>query len=65
MRVTVDPDVCGGHSDCVMLAPEVFNFRDHDDVVTVLLPEPPEHLHDKVRKACTTCPTGAITIEDN
>lgn len=65
VKVSVDPDICGGHSDCVMHAPEVFDFRDHDDVVSVLLPEPPAELHDKVRKACATCPNGAITVEDD
>jgi ferredoxin len=64
MRVNVDKDVCGGHGDCVMSAPEVFDFVGEDDVVSVLVSEPPESLHDSVREASEVCPTGAISVQD-
>lgn len=64
MRVKVDQGVCGGHGDCIMTAPEVFDFVDDEDVVSVLISEPPEKLHACVREACEVCPTGAISVED-
>ena len=64
MRVHVDKDVCGGHGDCVMTSPEVFDFVGDDDVVSVLIGEPPEELHDSVREACEVCPTGAISVSE-
>lgn len=60
----MDKDVCGGHGECVVFAPEVFDFVGDDDVVSVLQPEPPAELQDKVRKACATCPTGAISLAE-
>jgi ferredoxin len=64
MRVSVDKDVCGGHGDCVMAAPDVFDFAGDDVVVSVLISEPPEKLHASVREACEVCPTGAISVEE-
>jgi ferredoxin len=64
MRVNVGKDVCGGHGDCVMTAPEVFDFVGDDDVVSVLISEPPTELHDSVREACNVCPTGAISVQE-
>ena len=64
MRVRVDKDVCGGHGDCVMTAPELFDFVGDDDVVSVLIDEPPERLQDSAREACEVCPTGAISVHD-
>jgi ferredoxin len=64
MRVIVDKDVCGGHGDCAMTAPEVFDFVGDDDVVSVLIDEPPAELQDSVREACEVCPTGAISVRE-
>ncbi len=64
MRVEVDGDVCGGHGDCVLAAPGVFDFEGDDDVVSVLQPEPPEKLWDACRDARDVCPTQAITVTE-
>jgi len=64
MQVKVDKDVCGGHGDCIMTAPEVFDFVGEDDVVSVLISEPPEKLQGSVREACEVCPTGAISVSE-
>jgi ferredoxin len=62
VRVDVNKDVCGGHGDCVLVAPGVFDFGDDDDVVSVQIAEPPEDVWDKVREAVDLCPTQAISI---
>ena len=64
MRVSVDKDVCGGHGDCVLTAPGVFDFGGDDDVVSVLVDDPPEAMHDRAREAARVCPTGAISVAD-
>lgn len=64
MKVVVDPDLCQGHGDCVMEAPEVFALNG-DGPVRVLLDEPPVKLHGKVADALRYCPTGAISISGN
>jgi ferredoxin len=63
VKVTVAHQVCGGHGDCVVKAPEVFDFVGDDDVVTVLLPNPREELRASVQTAADCCPTRAISIE--
>ena len=63
MKVRVLVDVCGGHGDCTVSAPEVFAFLDDDEVVSVILPEPDESLRAKVQTAADCCPNRAISIQ--
>lgn len=64
MRVIVDSSRCELHGECMVAAPEVFDIRDDDEVVTVLNAEPGEHLRAAVEEAVLMCPLGAIRIED-
>ncbi|WP_425826004.1 ferredoxin [Streptomyces fractus] len=65
MKLTVDQDKCCGSGACVLSAPEVFDQRDEDGVVTLLTPQPtPEH-HTAVREAAAMCPTAAIGVSDD
>jgi ferredoxin len=63
VRVSIDGTRCGGHGECVFAAPEVFDFRDEDDVASVLCAEPAEPLWARVEGAARVCPTGAIRVE--
>jgi ferredoxin len=60
MKVSVDGNACGGHGNCVVIAPEVFEFVGDDDSVTVLVAEVPVHLDDVVATAQASCPNRAI-----
>jgi|HubBroStandDraft_5_1064220.scaffolds.fasta_scaffold535412_2 ferredoxin len=62
MRVTVDFDACAAHGDCVAAAPEIFDLGDDDDVVRILMPEPPEELRASALTAADACPMLAIEI---
>lgn len=64
MRVIVDLDVCAAHGDCVVAAPDIFDLGEDDDVVTVLLEEPPEELRAAAERAVQDCPVSAIRLED-
>jgi ferredoxin len=64
MRVTRNATTCALHGECVMAAPDVFEIRDDDEVVTVLNPEPGEELRGSVENAALACPTSSIRIED-
>jgi ferredoxin len=64
MKVIVDTELCEAHGDCVVSAPEVFDLDDDDNVVTVLDPNPPDDLREKVDEAVLMCPTSAISVED-
>jgi ferredoxin len=61
--VSVDQDLCGGHGECVVAAPDLFDFET-DDVVSVIVPHPEE---DGQRAAAleaeSRCPNAAIRVE--
>jgi ferredoxin len=61
MKVTVDPDLCEANALCVAAAPEVFDLID-DDVVDILLPEPPPEMESAVAEAVIACPKQALRI---
>lgn len=59
MRVTVDEELCVASGQCEMICPEVFEV----DMVSEVKEEHPDpSLHDEVRQAADTCPTGAILV---
>ncbi|ABM15012.1 MULTISPECIES: ferredoxin [Mycolicibacterium] len=64
MRVTVDQDKCVSSGQCVLNAGAVFDQRDDDGVVELLIPEPGPEYAEETRKAATACPALAIHIEE-
>jgi ferredoxin len=61
MRVEVDFDLCESNALCVEAAPEVFEVND-DDLLVVLIPNPPEHMREALQAAVMVCPKQAIKI---
>ena len=64
MKIRIDDSKCVGAGQCVMTAPEVFDQREEDGVVILLVPTPPEQLHAAVREAAKLCPSRVITVFD-
>ncbi len=64
VKVVVDFDVCTSNAVCMGIAPEVFEVRD-DGFLYVLYEHPPAELHDKLREAVASCPTGAISLVED
>ncbi len=64
MKVSVDQDKCVSSGMCVMNAGEVFDQRDEDGVVVLLIDEPGPDLAEETRKAAAACPALAIHIEE-
>lgn len=64
MKVRVDVDACVGAGQCVLAAPEVFDQRDEDGMVVVLLENPPAHLEAASKHAAVLCPALAILVDD-
>jgi ferredoxin len=62
MKVTVDDAVCGGHGECVVAAPDVFDFVDDADVVSVIEPAPTDAQRERVLDAERRCPNAAIRV---
>ncbi|MBY0286282.1 MAG: ferredoxin [Mycobacteriaceae bacterium] len=63
MHVTVDYDLCEGHGQCLLAAPDVFDLPDGADKVVVLNADPPEGEHEAVVRAAAMCPAQALRVE--
>jgi ferredoxin len=63
MKVIVDPDLCEANALCVASAPDVFELVD-DEVVDILIPQPPTELVSAVQDAVAACPKQALRILD-
>jgi sterol 14-demethylase len=62
--ISVDRDLCQGHSVCCSEAPAVFEMGP-DRKVRVLHERPPAEQHAAVRQAVRHCPTGALSIGED
>jgi ferredoxin len=63
MKITVDFDLCTSNAVCMSIVPEVFEVRD-DGYLYVLNDQPGAQFTQRVREAVTSCPNGAISIEE-
>ncbi len=61
MKITVDRSKCRGHSNCLSLAPNVFDI---DEQFKAVVTDPEGDSDEAVLKAAKLCPTLAITLED-
>lgn len=64
MRITVDPDVCQGHTLCAMNAPKLFDLSDEDGHAVVLVEDVPVEHEAAARLAAAGCPERAIAITE-
>lgn len=64
MRVTVDQDRCVSSGMCVMNAADVFDQRDDDGVVELLVDDLAPDQYEETRRAAAACPALAIHVEE-
>ena len=64
MRVQVDQEKCASSGQCVMTAPDVFDQRDFDGVVSLRTDRPSPEQTEDVRYAASICPSRAITVTE-
>jgi ferredoxin len=60
MTVMVDDDLCQGHGECELAAPEVFSLD--DDGTLHVVEQPPEANREAVQRAERSCPVQAIRV---
>ncbi len=65
MKIRVDQNRCIGAGQCVRTAPAVFDQRESDGIVVLLVDAPSDVFADKVRKAARLCPSQSIHIEEH
>ncbi len=63
IRVHVDENRCVGAGHCVRAEARVFDQRDDDGIVVLLMSEAPDELRDALERAERLCPSQAIRIE--
>lgn len=61
MKVSVDPDRCGGHGVCVSLCPELFALTEHG-YAEARQPDVPADLEEAAAAAAGACPEWAIDV---
>ena len=64
MKISVDYDLCVSTANCMREAPEVFEVRADGFLYLLQEEDVDPALRAKVELAATSCPTGAITIDD-
>ena len=65
IKVYIDQDKCIGAGHCVRAAADVFDQREDDGIVVLLMAEAPDARVADVQKAERLCPAQAIRIEIN
>ena len=65
VRIVADLELCDGHAECVIGAPEVFDLNSDGDAVVVLQETPGPELWQKVEAAVQLCPVAALRIEQD
>lgn len=63
IRIHADEERCVGAGHCVRAAASVFDQRDDDGIVMLLLEQAPDDLRAKLEKAEELCPSQAIRLE--
>jgi ferredoxin len=63
VEVSIDPELCQGHLQCVFIAPELFG-EGHDGRAYVRLGTAPSELEDGARDAANNCPEQAIRVTE-
>jgi ferredoxin len=64
MHIEADQEKCVGAGQCVMAAPDLFDQRESDGVVEVLVADPAGSQEPEAREAQLTCPAAAITLRE-
>ena len=63
IRIHIDQDKCIGAGHCVRASREVFDQREEDGIVVLLMAEAPDDFAPELEKAERLCPSQAIRIE--
>lgn len=63
MKLLVDYDLCEGHGECAIAAPDVFDLNESGEKVVLLQEEPGEELREQVVEAVKICPIAALQLE--
>lgn len=63
MKISVDLATCKAYANCMVEAPDVFDFSEETGKVILLADEVGEDQRDEVMRAVASCPVHAIAVE--
>ncbi|GAB3580884.1 hypothetical protein GCM10027445_51890 [Amycolatopsis endophytica] len=64
LHVVFEPGKCQGYANCLIEAPEVWDFDEDANSAVLLQADPPDVLRGKAEAAARCCPAKAITLEE-
>lgn len=64
MRLEVDVARCQGYANCIVEAPDLFDFDEDTGKAVVLVAQVAETHEDQARRAIADCPVAAIRALD-
>ena len=62
MKITIDLMACKAYANCLVEAPDVFDFSEETGKAIVLEDGVPNASVEDVRRAIDACPTHAISV---
>lgn len=63
-RMIFDANKCQGYANCIIEAPEIWDFDEDHDIAVLRLELPGDELRAKAEASARGCPAHAISIED-
>lgn len=63
-RMVFDRSKCQGYANCIIEAPEIWDFDEDEDIAVLRQEQPGEELREKAEASARGCPAHAITVED-
>lgn len=63
-KMVFDGDKCQGYANCIIEAPEIWDFDEEVDTAVLVREVPDEALRGKAEASARGCPAHAITVED-
>lgn len=63
-KMVFDGDKCQGYANCIIEAPEIWDFDEDADTAVLLQELPDEALRLKAEASARGCPAHAIAVED-
>jgi ferredoxin len=63
-EVVFEPGKCQGYANCLIEAPEIWDFSDSENRALLKLASPDERLRSKAEASARCCPAQAIRIEE-
>ena len=63
-RLAFDRSKCQGYANCIIEAPEIWDFNEDEDIAVLRQQQPGDDLRSKADASARGCPAHAITVED-